>query len=98
MTPKKAVYLIIFLSVANIALTVCSFMELNKEKPLPSLSIPALDSLVEDTKIRQSIILQSLLIGQHKEGLHEEDNVGLCPTCQEEFQEKLKITKIQTFN
>ena len=94
MTPKKAVYLIILLSAANIALTVCSFMELNKEKPLPSLSIPALDGLVEDTKLRQSIILQMLLIGQHKEGLHEGDNVGLCPACQEELQEQLRITEI----
>ena len=90
MTPKKAVYSIIFLSVANIVLTVCSFMELNKEKPLPSLSIPALDSLVEDSKIRQSIILQAILMGQHKEGLHEGDTVGLCPVCQEE----LRITEI----
>ena len=94
MTPKKAAYIIIFLAVANIVLTVCSFMELNKEKPLPSLSIPAIDSLVEDTKIRQSIILQALLIGQHKEGLHEGDNVGLCPACQEELQEQLRITEI----
>ena len=90
MTPKKAVYLIIFLSVANIVLTVYSFMELKKEKPLPSLSIPALDSLVEETRIRQSVILQTLLIGQHKEGLHEGDTVGLCPVC----QEQLRITEI----
>ena len=94
MTPKKAVYLIIFLLAANITLTICSFMELNKEKPLPSLSIPALDSLAEDTKIRQSIILQALLIGQHKEGLHEGDNVGLCPACQEELEEQLRLTEI----
>jgi len=86
MTPKKAVYLIIFLSAANIALTVCSFMELNKEKPSPPLSIPAIDRLIEDSKSRESMIMQVLLLGQHKNGLHEGVHIDLCPMCETDLQ------------
>jgi len=95
MTPKKAIYLIIFLSTANIALNVCSLMELNKEKPLPSLSIPALDSLIQDSKSRDSMIMQVLLLGQHKNGLHENTIIDLCPMCPAiPKKEDLKITEI----
>ena len=90
MTPKKAIYLIIFLLAANIALTIYSFLELDKEKPLPSLNIPALDSLIEDSKSRESMIMQVILLGQHKEGLHDGTIIDICPMC----SDNLKITEL----
>lgn len=93
MKPKSAFYLLLTLSISNIVLTVCSFMELNKKEMVisdPTISLPNLDRLVEETRIRDSITLQFLLLGQHKQGLHGNDTIELCPICQAE----LKLTKL----
>ena len=62
--------------------------ELAKQKPL---NIPALDSLAEDSKARESMIMQVILLGQHKEGLHEGESIDLCPACP---IENLRITEL----
>ena len=69
------------LCMINMVLTVLLHKEVSKEKPLPSLSIPALDELVEDSKARESMIMQVILLGQHKEGLHIGESIDLCPAC-----------------
>jgi hypothetical protein len=87
---KPIGHFLMVLCMINIVLTVLLHKEVSKEKPLPSLSIPALDKLVEDSKARESMIMQAILMGQHKEGLHEDINVDLCPMCPTD----LKITEL----
>jgi len=78
------------LCMINIVLTVLLHKEVSKEKSLPRLSIPALDQLVDDSKARDSMIMQVILLGQHKQGLHEGGSVNLCPMC----PDNLKITEL----
>ena len=74
----------------NIVLQIITHQEITKEKPTPTINIPAIDSLAEDVRIRESMIMQMLLIGQHKQDLHEGENIDFCPMCQGE----LKITEL----
>jgi hypothetical protein len=74
----------------NVVLTVLLHKEVSKEKPIPKLSIPAFDKLADESKARESMIMQVILLGQHKEGLHEGEAIDLCPAC----PTNLKITEL----
>jgi len=74
----------------NVVLLVLLHKEISKEKPIPTISIPALDSLVEDSRTRDSMIMQVLLIGQHKQGLHEGEAIDFCPMCPKD----LRVTEL----
>ena len=78
------------LCMINVVLTVLLHKEITKEKPVPTISVPALDRLIEDSRSRESMIMQVILLGQHKEGLHEGTNIDICPMCESE----LKITEL----
>jgi hypothetical protein len=83
-------FCLIALCSVNIALQFSILKEIKKEKPLPTLSIPALDKLIEDSKARESMIMQVILLGQHKGGLHEGESIDLCPACSTD----LRITEL----
>jgi hypothetical protein len=87
---KPIGHFLMVLCMINVVLLVLLHKEVSKEKPLPRLSIPALDELVEDSRARESMIMQVILLGQHKEGLHEGSSVDLCPLC----PNNLKITEL----
>jgi len=78
------------LCMINVVLLVLLHKEISKEKPIPTISIPALDSLVEDSRTRDSMIMQVLLIGQHKQGLHEGEAIDFCPMCPKD----LRVTEL----
>jgi hypothetical protein len=71
-----------------ISLQISIQKEMSKQK---TLSIPALDQLVQDSKARESMIMQVILLGQHQEGLHEGESIDLCPACS---VENLRITEL----
>lgn len=78
------------LCMINVVLLVLLHKEISKEKPIPTISVPALDQLLEESKARESMIMHILLIGQHKEGLHEGEIIDLCPMC----PRNLRITEL----
>jgi len=78
------------LCMINVVLTVLLHKEMAKEKPVPTISVPALDKLIEDSKSRESMIMQAILLGQHRNGLHEDISIDLCPMCPND----LKITEL----
>jgi|TARA_B110000902_G_C14226655_1_gene557284 hypothetical protein len=88
---KTMCFCLIALCSVNIALQFSILKEIEKEKPLPTLSIPALDKLIGDSKARESMIMQVILLGQHKGGLHEGESIDLCPACS---VENLRITDL----
>ena len=60
------------LCMINIVLTVLLHKEVSKEKTsLQGLVFRLLINLVEESRARDSMIMQVLLLGQHKQGLHE---------------------------
>ena len=92
---KPIGHFLMVLCMINVVLLVLLHKEISKEKPLPKLSIPALDRLVEDSKSRESMIMQVVLLGQHKSGLHEGMIIDLCPLCSNPSKEaELKITEL----
>ena len=86
---KPIGHFLMVLCMINVVLLVLLHKEISKEKPLPKLSIPALDKLIEDSKARESMIMQAILLGQHRNNLHEGMVVDLCPMCSQD----LKITE-----
>tara|TARA_R110002167_G_scaffold68576_1_gene193637 strand:+ start:197 stop:487 length:291 start_codon:yes stop_codon:yes gene_type:complete len=92
---KPIGHFLMVLCMINVVLLVLLHKEVSKEKPLPSISVPALDKLIEDSKSRESMIMQVVLLGQHKSGLHEGMIIDLCPLCSNPSKEaELKITEL----
>ena len=87
---KPIGHFIMVLCMINVVLLVLLHKEVSKEKPVPTISVPALDKLSEDSKSRESMIMQAILLGQHRNNLHEGMVIDLCPMCQTE----LKITEL----
>ena len=69
---KPIGHFIMVLCMINVVLLVLLHKEVSKEKPVPTISVPALDRLMEESKSRESMIMHTILIGQHKEGLTRE--------------------------
>ena len=91
---KPIGHFLMVLCMINVVLTVLLHKEIAKEKPVPTISVPALDKLIEDSKARESMIMQVILLGQHKEGLHEGESIDLCPACPTD----LRITELKSQN
>jgi len=89
---KPISHFIMVLCMINVVLLVLLHKEVSKEPPIATMKIPALDSLVEDSKSRESLIMQVILLGQHKGGLHENESIDLCPACVA-IPKDLKITE-----
>jgi hypothetical protein len=90
MTSIKPIgHFIMVLCMINVVLLVLLHKEISKEKPIPTISVPAIDKLIEDSKSRESMIMQAILLGQHRNNLHEGVVIDLCPMC----SQSLKITE-----
>ena len=87
---KPIGHFLMVLCMINVVLTVLLHKEVSKEKPVPTISVPALDKLSEESKSRESMIMQAILLGQHRNNLHEGMVIDLCPMC----QQSLKITEL----
>jgi hypothetical protein len=91
MTSIKPIgHFIMVLCMINVVLLVLLHKEISKEKPIPTISVPAIDKLIEDSKSRESMIMQAILLGQHRNNLHEGVVIDLCPMCAND----LKITEL----
>ena len=90
---KPIGHFIMVLCMINVVLLVLLHKEVSKEKPIPTISVPALDQLSKDSKSRESMIMQVILLGQHKGGLHENESIDLCPACAVSPR-SLKITEL----
>ena len=84
-------HFLIILCMTNIILQILLRKQMSIEKPIPTMKIPALDSLVKDSRSRESMIMQVILLGQHKDGLHEGESIDLCPMCS---SADVKITEL----
>ena len=92
MSPKKSVYLVILLLASNIALTVCSFMELNTKlsKTIESTATPDPELMqhlkaIEAQGLQQRTILMQRTLGlEHVHGMHQGVKSSMCPGCQQD--------------
>ena len=87
---KPIGHFIMVLCMISVVLLVLLHKEVSKEKPVPTISVPAIDKLIEDSKSRESMIMQAILLGQHRNNLHEGVVIDLCPMCAND----LKITEL----
>jgi hypothetical protein len=77
-------YMILLLSLANFAFSGYMYNELSKKKVQVDVKFPEnLRSLPEDSKRRESIIIQAILVMHHAAGIHPPGQEPLCPVCQQ---------------
>lgn len=83
---KPIGHFIMVLCMINVVLLALLHKEVSKEKPVPKISVPALDQFMEQSKSRESLIMQAILLGQHRNKLHEGVVVDLCPMCPQDVK------------
>tara|TARA_R110000824_G_scaffold128568_4_gene289537 strand:- start:46059 stop:46346 length:288 start_codon:yes stop_codon:yes gene_type:complete len=77
-------YMILILSLANFVFSGYMYNELNKKNVQVDIVLPEnLRSLAEDSKRRESVIIQAIMVMHHTAGIHPPGQEPLCPFCQQ---------------
>tara|TARA_R100001129_G_C5300601_1_gene242444 strand:- start:129 stop:434 length:306 start_codon:yes stop_codon:yes gene_type:complete len=83
---KNAVYVLFFVSLANLSTTVYLYNEILKKERSFSVDITVPQELRElplHSRLRDSQIMQAILMSHHQLGIHEPGTQPMCPMCQE---------------
>jgi len=83
---KNAVYVLFFVSLANLSTTVYLYNEILKKERSFSVDITVPQELKElplHSRLRDSQIMQAILMSHHQLGIHEPGTQPMCPMCQE---------------
>ena len=85
---KYAVCVLFTLALANLGLTGYMYNESQKPKPIqldikvPSVPpSPILMQMLDEGKIRDSHIMQGILVSHHNDGIHPPGQHPMCPLC-----------------
>jgi hypothetical protein len=89
---KIAVYVLFAFGFANMCLSLYMFRELSKPNIIVAPD-PKVSRLFEDTKARDSQIMQAVLMLHHQTGIHKPGQQDFCPMCAQ-TQTVEKITKV----
>ena len=96
---KNAVYVLFFVSLANLSTTVYLYNEILKKERSFSVDITVPQELKElplHSRLRDSQIMQAILMSHHQLGIHEPGTQPMCPMCQE--KEKFLKEILISFN
>ena len=88
---KCAVYIIFLLTLANLAFSAYMFRELRKPNIIVAPD-PALREIKEHSMMRDTQLLQGILMIHHQVGVHTPGKQPMCPIC-EQMQDKTKTIK-----
>ncbi len=83
---KNSVYVLFFLSLINLSATVYLYNEIIKKETSFSVDIVVPEDLKElplHSRLRDSQIMQAILMSHHQLGIHEPGTQPMCPMCQE---------------
>lgn len=83
---KNAIYVLFFVSLANLSTTVYLYNEILKKERSFSVDITVPQELKElplHSRLRDSQIMQAILMSHHQLGIHEPGTQPMCPMCQE---------------
>ena len=83
---KNAIYVLFFVSLANLSTTVYLYNEILKKERSFSVDITVPQELKElplHSRLRDSQTMQAILMSHHQLGIHEPGTQPMCPMCQE---------------
>ena len=96
---KNAVYVLVFINLVSLGFNGWMYKELH-EPDVIMASDPALHTLIEECRARDTHILKAILLTHHRLGVHLPGQQDMCPACDElkdstEKNEGIKTITIQ---
>ena len=91
---KNAVYVLVFINLVSLGFNGWMYKELH-EPDIIMASDPALHTLIEECRARDTHILKAILLTHHRLGIHQTGKQDMCPVC-EEIREQMKDSATKT--
>ena len=79
---KNAVYVLVFINLVSLGFNSWMYKELH-EPDIIMASDPALHTLIEECRARDTHILKAILLTHHRLGIHQPGQQDMCPACEE---------------
>ena len=97
---KNAVYVLLFINLIRLGFNGWMYKELH-EPDIIMASDPALHTLIEECRARDTHILKAILLTHHRLGIHLPGQQDMCPACDElkdntEKNEGIKTITVQS--
>ena len=93
---KNAVYVLVFINLVSLGFNGWMYKELH-EPDIIMASDPAMHTLIDECRSRDTHILKAILLTHHRLGIHQPGQHDMCPAC-EEIREQMKDTPIKTIS
>ena len=91
---KNAVYVLVFINLVSLGFNGWMYKELH-EPDIIMASDPALQTLIQESRSRDTHILKAILLTHHRLGVHMPMQQEMCPAC-EDMKEQMKDSAIKT--
>ena len=91
---KNAVYVLVFINLASLGFNGWMYKELH-EPDIILASDPALQTLIQESRARDTHILKAVLLTHHRLGIHPPTQQDMCPAC-EEMKKQLEDSPIKS--
>lgn len=91
---KNAVYVLVFINLVSLGFNGWMYRELH-EPDFIMLSDPAIQTLIEESRARDTHLLKATLLTHHRLGIHPPMQQDMCPSC-EQMKEQMKDNPIKT--
>jgi len=91
---KNAVYVLVFINLVSLGFNGWMYKELH-EPDIILASDPALQTLMQETRSRDTHILKAILLTHHRLGIHMPMQQEMCPAC-DDMKEQMKDSATKT--
>ena len=91
---KNAVYVLVFINLVSLGFNGWMYKELH-EPDIIMASDPALRTLIEECRARDTHILKAILLTHHRLGIHQPTQQDMCPAC-DDLKEQMKDSSTKT--
>tara|TARA_B100001939_G_scaffold324363_1_gene316293 strand:- start:599 stop:904 length:306 start_codon:yes stop_codon:yes gene_type:complete len=91
---KNAVYVLVFINLVSLGFNGWMYKELH-EPDIIMASDPALHTLIEECRARDTHILKAILLTHHRLGIHQPTQQDMCPAC-DDLKEQMKDSSTKT--
>ena len=91
---KNAVYVLVFINLVSLGFNGWMYKELH-EPDIILASDPALQTLIHESRARDTHILKAVLLTHHRLGIHPPTQQDMCPAC-EEMKKQLEDSPIKS--
>ena len=91
---KNAVYVLVFINLVSLGFNGWMYKELH-EPDIILASDPALQTLLQESRARDTHILKAVLLTHHRLGIHPPTQQDMCPAC-EEMKKQLEDSPIKS--